>query len=998
MSLFTEWNSLLLEEYFSPAKADQDVWIPTTRLELEGIGVHKGGANGLVEAVKQGPAWFHGSGDVAKKAQELVRQRLTSRNHPDGYSYHDSDINVYQDSKAPPYLPYIALWVLSRSEAGESGFYAKVSELVCDPFLNNSNTRQQMEYVWADLEHWSIDQQKGRFGKFKLNVLGKHRFVGMAYAQTMVTHKDMDGISSLFGSCRLHPGQALDNSHFMQLLEHGQNSNFLSAGLKAAMGKEDYWNHLKQLLSIYLEFWDGRVPKRTNVSSGVSNKQVEFQQGENDELSIILQLKNSGESLCWEVGWRLPAVVTGLCYAIKVDDGEETEAKLEVAGTHIHCVSSVNQNDARRALGQSARKEVDSTLSYAGSDGERNERKIYLRHDKVRVLVEDKPDPSLHDSYLEREMPLKGPVYLLYSRIEYLNLELFLENEEIKHELLYIDGLPDDWSLICINCTENLTPEQRAVIVDEEPVALAKARIRLVGGKPVIGAGSKKYAYYDLPLVELEAPVGAELTSAGLTFEELVNADNGCVRRFKYSLDDGSVCAFKIKAQLGDEILCTAGLQVLAAGGVSSTHRPHFSIDNFGRPLANANGLCGAIIGDTQAGDLDLGVDYFHVDEKALVNSNGIDVWECMELNVSSQFLDSIALTIRGSMTYGVARDQIRRLASNIGIDDIEPALLIRELRRRGHVEIETDVKGHMVRIFAVPPTLYSLPIKDAEQRQLYGICGSLRLQQWKELAQAAGIRAFVEIEPSYNFPVVRIAPDGQSAISSIAKSANFLVVALPVKQLSQWLGSVKELKENLSWYHEQGFTPNYLEKLNPVSGKFSAEENILVDSDRKFELFRYEDPQIQGLRVYKLGRNLGDGFSKYSFIQDSRWGVWMAVSAFAEYVNTIGFFVDASPWPIYYDSVNGCLWLPARMEPPFVIERALTLCAGTGPIVMQALGKADGDSILLSEKGLHMIGKVSSVYYDMADGKWLCYRWVPEVIARHVAHLLGGELRAFGC
>jgi hypothetical protein len=29
-----------------------------------------------------------------------------------------------------------------------------------------------------------------------------------------------------------------------------------------------------------------------------------------------------------------------------------------------------------------------------------------------------------------------------------------------------------------------------------------------------------------------------------------------------------------------------------------------------------------------------------------------------------------------------------------------------------------------------------------------------------------------------------------------------------------------------------------------------------------------------------------------------------------------------------------------------------------------------------------------------MANGKWLCYRWVPRVIASKVASLLGGELK----
>lgn len=999
MSLFLEWNSILLEEYFSPAKLGQDVWIPTTRLELDGIGVHKGGANGLIQAVKQGLAWQHG-GNIAAKARELAKQRLSHRFRNNHYKDPGVDLDVYQEANAPTYLPYIAIWVLARSEA-EDGFYAKVSELIDEPFPNN--TRQQMEAVWSDLAYWSTEQQKGKFGRFKLNVLGEHRFVGMAYAQAMVTHKDMDGLKRLFGSCRLHPGQALNNDHFTQLLEHGQNSHYLSVGLKDAMGKQEYRDHLKQLFCAYLEFWDGRVPKHTSVS-GPSNSHIVPQELENDELSVILKMNSYGEAVCWEIGWRLPAIVTGLSYLIKVNNDYETKAKLEFLGTHLNCVSSVNQNGARIALNQSALQEVESTLLYKMSDGGQQERKIYLRKDKIRVLAWDRPDPSLTDSLLEREMPVTGPAYLLYSLREYSNLELLLTNEDIDYQLIDdIDGLPDEWGLICVTDTASLTPEQRAVIVDEEPTALAKARIRIIGGKPIIGAGSKKYAYYDLPIVELDAPAGTVLTSLGLTFEELKGPKdndepgapkNVLIRRFKFTLNPGSGCVFKIKAVLGDEELCTAGLQILASGGVATSQRSNFSIDKFGRVGTDASGLLGAVIGD--APEVDLDIDYYQVDEKTFTDSRGVNVWKSMEFNTSSLFLDSLASTNNGFMSYGVARDQIKRLANNVGIDDIEPALLIRELRRRGHVEIKTDVKGHMVGVCVVPPTLYSLPITDHKQRQMYGVCGSLRMQQWKELGQATDCMVFVESCGLYNLPVVRLSSPAPYRISELAKSANFQEKDLPFKKLSQWLGSIQEIKENLSWYKEQGLTPNYLMRLNPGKCFFKAADHLLVDSSLKFELFKYEDQQIQGLSVYKLGENLGDGTLKYSFIEDSRWGVWMAMNAFSEWLKNPPYNrADASPWPIHYDQIKGCLWLPARMEPPFVLERALTFCSGSGPILTQVTRETDGDSILLSEKDKNIIGRVSMVYYEMTnEKKWLCYRWVPEVIASHIANLLGGEIR----
>lgn len=720
--------------------------------------------------------------------------------------------------------------MFAKSEAKENGFYSKVGELISQPFPNN--VRREMEAAWADLEHWSNRVNRGMFGCFNVTVLGQHKFVGMAYAQAMITRKDISGISRLFGSCKLHSGQILTNEHFEKLIEHGKSSYFLSSGLKTAMGKSEYREHLKQLFKVYLELWDGYIPRSIKDCRQEPIKRDERQSLVDDEITIILKPKTVGEEHCWEIGWRLPATVTGQNYAIRFKDCEETKAKLELMGTHIHSISSANQKDAWYTLNQSATEYVDSFLIYTGNDGDRNEKQFYLRQDKVRVLIWDSPDPSLHNSLMEREMPLMGPVYLLYSRINYSNLELYLINEKIEHEMVDANGLPACWGLVCIQNASNLTDEQRALLVENEPAAISKARIRFVGGRPIIGAGSKKYAYYDLPIVELEAPAGAELSSFGLTFKELKDPHGGYLRRFNFCLDESSGSVFKIQAKLGSEILSTVGLHVLTAGGTSISHRSHFSIDNFGRPLADASGLRGAIVGHTQVVVTDSIVDAFRLDKW-----NRMDIWECMESNVASRFLDSVATTLNGSMNIGVARDQIMRLASSKGLDDIEPNFLIYELRRRGHIEIETDVKGHMVRVCAVPPTLYSLPIKDSEQRQFYGICGSLRLQQWKSLSQATDVKLLIDAESLKDLPSVRVIPIGLEAISSIAKSANFQVADLPIMHLSQWLGSIQELKESLSWYPEQGFEPNDLERLNPALGRFNTAGNVLVDSERKYEL-----------------------------------------------------------------------------------------------------------------------------------------------------------------
>lgn len=63
-------------EFFSPASANEKVWLYTTRDELDAFGVHLGGAEGLVKAVAVGAPWLHAGLDTcADVARVLVQQR-----------------------------------------------------------------------------------------------------------------------------------------------------------------------------------------------------------------------------------------------------------------------------------------------------------------------------------------------------------------------------------------------------------------------------------------------------------------------------------------------------------------------------------------------------------------------------------------------------------------------------------------------------------------------------------------------------------------------------------------------------------------------------------------------------------------------------------------------------------------------------------------------------------------------------------------------------------
>ena len=167
---------------------------------------------------------------------------------------------MYRGLMAPPYLPCLALWVLASSEA-EEGFYAKVESILGKPFHNAPAVTTAMETVWKDLEHWSIFETSGRFGRFRVRVLGEHRFVGIPRSQCMVSRKDVDGVCQLFTACHLRPKQELTPVLFHKILELGKDSHHLSNSLKYAMQRTEYHDPLISLIGNLLDSWDGRSPR-----------------------------------------------------------------------------------------------------------------------------------------------------------------------------------------------------------------------------------------------------------------------------------------------------------------------------------------------------------------------------------------------------------------------------------------------------------------------------------------------------------------------------------------------------------------------------------------------------------------------------------------------------------------------------------------------------------------------------------------------------------------
>jgi hypothetical protein len=978
--------------------SEEDVWLQTSRNELDSFGLHLGGAAGLIDAVKAGPEWVESdiTHHFATAASRLMFQRR-STNRPIKY-VDPAELNeAYRDYNAPTYLPYLALWVLASSEEVD-GFYANVTKLTNRPFVPTPDLTSRIENVWKDLEKWSTKEAKGNFGNFKVRVLGEHRFVGIPKSQCMVSSKDFNGVLQLFVVCGLRPQQVLTEGLFTRIISYGVNAHFLSHGLRNAMRRDYYHEPLSRLLSGMLDSWDGQLPRSQSIVFG--EREAPVAPIDSDEVTIKLAPSDE-DTMGWDIRWRFPASGNAnSCFL--VFDKFKVKSILEPSGACFSTLGNKEQESFKSTLQNSAaadvtvRIEYNDEASYDVGGGVRSSR-IFQRN--LRILVWDSPDPRLGEELIERNMPISGPFYVLSTNNFRDRLEQYLSNEKLLFERLPVGGLPSDWGLCCLMNAGRLTREQRIWLSEGNALLESSARIRFVGGRPIIRGGTKLYAYYDLPTLELEAPESTAPVAEGLIFKEIKNnqitQNNSPIRRFNIEISDKSKSDFVVKAINGEEKLAIFKLKVSIPEGSGVGIQRAFSLDNFGRSITVEDGLRGAKIGNSTNFELQ------NRDDFLVLNSNRdlelLDI-KSMHENVAANFLDSLAQL--GSIAYGIARDQIRRLSDLEGLE-IQPALLLIKLRCAGYLEIETDRRGHMVRVHMVRPTLYSLPVQYYGQ-YLFGVCGSLRLQNWNDLTRQNTFTVFSEKQTDELFPTLRIACDSLESLKAFAIAHGFDIVAAPCFAIANWAGSLESATSELSNWGWEKLAANLrqLQRLQPDSAYFiSVNSGLLtVDKTTGRQLFRLDDPSVQGLQVYVLGSFQEDGKVSFSFIHDSKWGIWISISAFAAMLKKYFAIDDGSPWPIHYESTTGCVWLPARLRPPSVIERILTLCSGGFPVEVftESSSNVGGSIELVNQRAGEAIGDVNAVYSRLTNGIWLCYRWVPLVIAEKVASLLGGEIKSF--
>ena len=999
---FVAWNLRILEAFFSAAFRNEEVWLSLDPVELDAIGPDLGGDAGLQAAVRQGPPWpsalLNGrilprpfAGAFADRCLGLVEQRKRSFQRPPGYVDPGELRVAYQGTAAPTYLPYLAAMVRCAAAQDEQGFYAELRRCLKLPDTWHSQDMARLIPVWEDLQVWTETQ--GRcFGHFVVRRLGGYVHVGIPRSQSIISSRDVAKLGRLFAEVPIDPDAPVTDEIVEQAYQAAARSESLSHPLRLALSIPAFTSTVRERLRSLIAEWDG--PRSDDELAR--------------ELEVALTLSD-GNSLPWAVSWLVPPIR---------DEGHgrllhgESEWQVTFRGTQSVLTSS-SAPSATALLAQSESADLPFELHIRTTEGGPNEVQcgLVLRTGILRTLIPQAGPQSPQVLLVERPLPFNGSAYVLAAPSNVDRLQTLLRTHHVSFEPCPADGLPAGWELVCVlDCTS--VPEHfRTKLPTGDGVSRQARALRLVGGRALSRGGIRQYLPYDLPWLEVDAPQEVRLDSPGLRLTEHTNIvadlDGGpvrhlpAIRRFRIEVEHAGSSSFTIHAGLNARHVGEARLRIAPSGGLDAVPGQSFHLSELGEPWSAPHGLSGVLRGVaarvTAQGEAR--------EPRQRVSGLGItsrpeDTARYLK-RVAVQFMDTLAQM--GSIAYGAARDQLSRLIDRDCIP-LSPVEVLLSLRSRGFIEVEVDVRGRLSRIHSVAPALCVLEHTEYRGGAIALPVGTLRLAHWDLFCAGAhdAVTGFRDSDvDSAVLPGVWLVGD-RHGIETIAAVAALPVIEGAAKSLAHWASGLDEFEDALTErsVESMGHRLPQLQQFHPDSGRFLPVSQAHPSPDSRYVMFRVEDPETNSHKIHSIAYLDSTARARFSFVRDSRWGIWLALASFSRYVRDVLGDHEVCPWPLHHDPEDHTLWIPARLNVPLVLERALVLCSGDLPVVRRLQGRTAGDALRLWDASSQRdYGGVSRVYHGYimdsnAQAIWLGYRWVTPSVAEEVAKKLGATIK----
>lgn len=1013
---FVDWNTLLLDHFFGPGCHNRTVLISVGADEIDAIGPHLGGYAGLLETVDKGPPFLPRYDDHGTPIHILNRFRTLGartlvfwRNHAEARpaAYVEPATKVEwgpENGCFPAYLPIVAALVsLYCEHPNGGGFYLNTQNTFTladlNPAWGGADLTTIREATFNDLTEWSIQENNGAFGRFEPHPLGNNVHVAWLRGQSIFRRTDERRLGNLFYDLNLTPDDELTAAQQETLLQEIQAAAPpFSVGLQLASDDAHYRDILLSRLDALREEWDGGGPAAYDGDLAQENATLA-------PAEASLALFYRPEQPNWRLGLLLPADAVATA-----DEAVETIRipRLQWAGRQTEeadpsglLIAPLPDVPGGLASLETLRQLPGGRIAIEGCG-----RGACLRYRDVRYFVPDRngnhlverdclPDHDGH-AYVLAAPNAVGAIQQALTANAAVQLVNLLPQLQV--------GLPTaEWRLYYV-------PNSHALRTRDIPFPDGGAPrrpfrpITLTGGSTAQRGGSRWYLPYDLPhlhvdhpgpivlggvtegLEALESPIYAAAPDGGLgvgathrfslrstasgTYRLVATADNNHVigevllRIAPWDIEPGEGHTFGLR---DDGFVSTTGKRVSGFTIVTDDIRPDA---DFSEVLATDD------------------VETIGVNAYATVITDQQNFLQKVHANPVLQFLDWLAHRNTAFVPLGNARSQLLNLQLDL---DIRTSALFRALRRRGLLEIVTDTHGRWSGIARLPCVMTPTYLTSNGLR-LASASGTISFNSWQLLLDSDGPICSCEPHDDLGVPALLLPCQPDTPAMSPVTPAQLVALSASLDQLEQqW--------ENIGY---EGSPHAHDEWLFVVDATWKPYSDMLAAYMGPFiapwTLWRSNDPWRQGATLRTL-RQWHAGTYRSRPITDERWATWLALKSFAGLPQ----FGLHEPWPLHFSHPTSSMWVPARLNLPLVLERALIACSGVPPRELR-LSRAEyayGNRMYGQDDRGHVYGPFHDHYQGYLGGNhngrtWLQYRHVPHEIALSVATKLSCRLVDF--
>lgn len=465
---YLAWNDALAGRFFHPGASGQQVYLYVTEDVVLEVGDSLGGGaiDEFIGAVRAGPPGVTRAGHCQRALQVALGWRER------GFRY-------------PPYVAYLALFVLAGGHEGEfapHAYYPRLWELLGETGVGSPPSFERMVELWDDLERWSTRDRGGELGVFEASVVGGWIHVGLPLAQTVLTEGERAALPRIFAEAQLEAGIPPSNRQLHRaLVQHGRSILRPRTVRALERGSDAFKQALLDFVADDFLVWNGEVV-------------LESAEGPS-EVHAPLRLCLTVDRVAGT------ARATVRCHSKREFPGEGLD--LEGGGERFRCIESVPQwsSPLAGALGGDEFQPLPSTWSsgMALRDTGLGWR-LRLRPARLRIFVEGTADglPGLVEAV---GLPLRSAFYLAFRLADGPALCAWAENDcEGWLPLPITAGLPPGWALAAVKeARTDRGPRQ----LDASAAFPDRVSVRLIGGIRNSTAGNSFFPFAP-PLVAVD--------------------------------------------------------------------------------------------------------------------------------------------------------------------------------------------------------------------------------------------------------------------------------------------------------------------------------------------------------------------------------------------------------------------------------------------------------------------------------------------------------------